>query len=337
MAARAWATGHRARWPAAPAAVRGRSTAPEAAVLGLTAVLRLANLAAVPTDPYYDAAVRAMGTSWRAFVEGAFEPAGRVAIDKPAPSLWPQVVATRLLGFDHRALLLPGALAGIALVAAAMWLARSLAGRRAGLAAGLALPVLPSVVVTARSDTMDALMAALVTAAAALVVRAARTGRRRPLVAAGVLLGLAFDVKLAEALPGVAAAGVLWVLAAARGRGAGLVTGGTATAATAVAWLVAVTLAPLHPRPWYLGSRDGSPWQAAVVYNGVDRLSGTSAPVRRGARHAREHAIAVARRPGPPGPLRLLATGTRRRGARRPAGPRRGSGRGRPSARSAGS
>jgi 4-amino-4-deoxy-L-arabinose transferase-like glycosyltransferase len=313
----------RARRPVAGTLARAwGSVAPEAAVLGLAAVLRLAALGAVPTNPYYDAAVRSMGTSWAAFLTGAFEPGRRVAIDKPPVDLWLQVASTRLLGFGHVGLLLPEALGGIALVAALMWLLRTLLGRGAALAGGLALAVLPSAVVVARSDTMDAVMAALATAGVALVARAARGGRLRPLLGAGALLGLAFDVKLAESLLALAAAIFLWLAAGPRGarlRSAGLLLGGSAFAVAALAWLVAVTVVPLHPRPWALGAANGSPWRAALVYNGVDRLlpgrarapgavrpaSAREAAVV--ARRANEHAAAVARRPAPAGPLRLLS------------------------------
>jgi 4-amino-4-deoxy-L-arabinose transferase-like glycosyltransferase len=303
---------------------------PEALVLGLAAALRLAALGDVPTNPYYDASVRSMGGSWAAFLGGAFEPGRRVAIDKPPVDLWLQVASTKLLGFGTVGLLLPAAVGGIALVAALMWLLRTLFGRGAALAGGLALAVLPSAVVTARSDTMDAVMAALATAGAALVARSARTGRRAPLVVAGALLGLAFDVKLAEALLPALAVVALWLWAGPRGarrRAAGLALGGAAFVVTALAWLVAVTVVPLHPRPWALGSADGSPWQAAFVYNGVDRLlpghggnpstvivappGGRAVLSPRGAavlaRRAREHAAAIARRPAPAGPLRLLS------------------------------
>ena len=257
-----------------------------------------------------------------------------MAIDKPPVDLWLQVASTRLLGFNGVALLLPEALGGIALVAALMWLLRTLLGRTAALAGGLALAVAPSAVVVARSDTMDAVMAALAVAGAAVVARAARSGSRWPLVGAGVLLGLAFEVKLAEALLPVAAAAALWWFAgprAPRPRALGLGLLGGAFVASALAWLVLVSVVPLHPRPWALGASDGSPWRAALVYNGTARLLGRAATPRaclrggppRGrrlaaspgarasrvdtalARRAREHAAAVERRPAPAGPLRL--------------------------------
>jgi 4-amino-4-deoxy-L-arabinose transferase-like glycosyltransferase len=311
-----------------------RGVGPEAAVLALAAGLRLAALGRVPTNPYYDAAVRSMGTSWAAFLSGAFEPGRRVAIDKPPVDLWLQVASTRLLGFDGVGLLLPEALGGIALVAALMWLLRTLLGRDVALAGGLALAVAPSAVIVGRSDTMDAVMAALAVAGAAVVAGAARSGRRWPLVGAGVLLGLAFEVKLAEALLPVCAAAALWWLTgppARRPRVVGLGLLGGAFVASALAWLVVVSVVPLHPRPWALGASDGSPWRAALVYNGTARLFGAggnapdedaalvapAAPARRDAslargeaalaRRAREHAAAVARRPAAPGPLRLLS------------------------------
>jgi hypothetical protein len=256
-------------------ALRWVGLAPEVATVGLAAGLRLVALARVPSDPYYDAAVRSMGASWSAFLAGAFEPGRRVAIDKPPVDLWLQVGATKLFGFTALALHVPEALGGVALVVLVMALLRALLGRGAALAGGLALAVLPSAVVTARSDTMDSVMAALAVAGALLVVRAARTQRLAPLAGAGVLVGLAFDVKLAEALLPAAAVALLWWLIAPRVPGQrrrGALIGVAAFLVTATAWLVVVSLVPLHPRPWALGSTSGSPWQAALVYNGIDRV-----------------------------------------------------------------
>ena len=275
-------------------------------MLALAAALRLPALGGGRPDPYYDAAVRSMGESWHAFWVGAFEPAARVAIDKPPVDLWLQVASTKLLGFSTAALVLPAAIAGTLAVAAVYDLLRVLFGRRAAIAGALALAVLPMAVVSARSDTMDAVMAALVTAAAALTARAARSGRAGLLVAAGAVLGLAFEVKLFEGLVAAPALVALWWLGGERDRRrrvGGLVGAGAAFAVVGLAWLAAMSLAPASARPFALGSANGSAWNAVFAYDGLDRVR--SRPPRRA---PPPPAAAVAREPAPPGPLRLFST-----------------------------
>jgi hypothetical protein len=69
----------------------------------------------------------------------------------------------------------------------------------------------------------------------------------------------------------------------------------------ALAWLVVVTtVVPASERPWAFGSSNGSPWDAAFVYDGWNRVTGAAT---KGA------AVAgcAARIPDGPGPLRLLS------------------------------
>src|SRR5437667_1654023 len=116
-----------------------------------------------------------MSLSWHTFSYAAFEPGGRIAVDKPPFDLWLQVASVKLLGFNSLALKLPEALAGTAAVPLLYDLVRRIFGRGAGLASALALAVLPVTVLTARSDTMDTVMMLLVVGSAWLVVHAART------------------------------------------------------------------------------------------------------------------------------------------------------------------
>jgi 4-amino-4-deoxy-L-arabinose transferase-like glycosyltransferase len=285
---------------------RPREGAAAAAAVALAAALRLPGIGAGRPDPYYDAAVRSMGESWHAFWMGAFEPGARVAIDKPPVDLWLQVASTKLLGFSTAALVLPAAIAGTLAVAAVYDLLRTLFGPRAGVAGAFALAVLPIAVISARSDTMDAVMAALVVTAAALTARAVRSGRVALAVAAGAVLGLAFEVKLFEGLVAAPALVALWWFGGGsdrRRRVGGLVGAGAAFAVVALAWLVAISLAPGHTRPFALGSTDGSAWNAVFAYDGVDRLR-ADAPRRADP----PPAAALAREPAPPGTLRLLST-----------------------------
>jgi 4-amino-4-deoxy-L-arabinose transferase-like glycosyltransferase len=279
------------------------------AVVVLAAVLRLIALGHTPLDPFYDAAVRSMGTSWHAFLVGAYEPSARLAIDKPPVDLWLQVASTKLFGFNTVALLLPAALGGVIAVVALYDLLRTLFGSRVALAGALALAVLPIEVITARSDTMDSVMAALLVTAFAVAARGLREGRVRNAVIAGALVGAAFEVKLFEALIAALPLALLWWLGARANRSRRLAGGlGAIGACVAVglAWLVFVSVAvPSQERPWAFGSSNGSAWNAAFSYDGLARVSGSQPPDV--ARTPRELAAGQKRLPAPPGPLRLFS------------------------------
>ena len=243
------------------------------------AVLRLVHVGRVAPDPFYDAAVRSMGLSWHNFFFGAFEPGGSVSIDKPPVDLWLQVASVKLLGFSSTTLKIPEALAGTASVPLLYACVRRLWGVAAALAAAVAMAVLPVEVITARSDTMDAVVMLLILAALLMLIRAAESGRTAWLLAAAAALGVAFDVKLLEsvvALPALAVVAVLGLPSAHRRRAAQLAGACAVYVAVALAWLTATLLVPGHERPYAIGATNGSAWNAAFVFNGTDRLGGKS-------------------------------------------------------------
>jgi 4-amino-4-deoxy-L-arabinose transferase-like glycosyltransferase len=273
----------------------GASTA-VAAITALAAVLRFANFGQVPSNSFYDAAVRSMGLSWHNFFYGAFEPAAQVSIDKTPVDLWLQVASTKLFGFSSVAVRLPEAVAGVLAVPLLYDLVRRLFGRTAGLGAAAALAVLPISIVTAHSDTMDSLMMLLDVLAAWLVVVGAQRRSAWFLVAAGAVLGLAFNVKVFEGLLVLPALTLLaWLVSdrPARQRGRAIAAGLFAFVVVSLAWVTAASLAP-GPHPWPIGSTNGSVWNVVFGFNGIDRLRG--------------HASAAALRVDPPGPLRFLTT-----------------------------
>jgi 4-amino-4-deoxy-L-arabinose transferase-like glycosyltransferase len=254
------------------------------ALLGLitagAAVLRVVGIGHVAPDPFYDAAVRSMGLSWHNFFFGAFEPAASVSIDKPPVDLWLQVATVKLLGFSSTTLKLPEVLAGIVAVPLLYLAVRRMWSTAAGLAAALALAVLPVEVITSRSDTMDGVMMLLIVLALLMIVRACETGRSAWLLAAGATLGLAFNVKLLEsfvALPGLAVFAYLGLPCRPRRRLLQLGAASAVYVAVALSWLTATLLVPAHDRPYAIGSTNGSAWNAAFVFNGTDRLGGKSA------------------------------------------------------------
>ncbi|MEA2411696.1 MAG: hypothetical protein QOC77_2257 [Thermoleophilaceae bacterium] len=250
-----------------------------AAVTLAAAAFRLYQIGATHTNPFYDAAVRSMGQSWHNFFFGAYEPSGSVSIDKPPLDLWLQVASTKLFGFNPAALIVPQALAATAAVPLLYDLVRRFFGHAAGIASALALTVMPVAVVTARSDTMDSLMMTLSLLAAWLVVRAIERGEVRWLIAAGVVAGLNFEVKLFEALAAVPAMAALYLLAApepVRRRLLHLVAAGAAFLVAALWWPVAWSLSS-GSKPFPIGSTNGSVWNVIFVYNGIGRVHSGSA------------------------------------------------------------
>lgn len=260
----------------APARLRvGDAALPMVFVTALGAALRLVDFTRVRVNPFYDAAVRSMGQSWHNFFYGAFEPSGQVSIDKTPVDLWLQVASTKLFGFTPIALRLPEVVAGVLAVPLLYDLVRRFAGPRAGLLSATALAVLPISVVTARSDTMDSLMMLCLIGTAWLIVRAAESERPVLLIAAGAVMGLAFNVKLFEALialPAIGALALLTVDGSFRRRARVLTAAAVAFIGVSLSWLIAVTLSPSHGRPFPIGSTDGSVWNVVFAYNGLDRV-----------------------------------------------------------------
>lgn len=254
------------------------------AVCLLAAGLRFYGFDRVAPTPYYDAAVRSMGLSWHNFFFGALEPDGQVSIDKSPVDLWVQVASTKLFGFSSSSLRLPQAVAGTLAVPLLHDLVRRGFGRWAALAAALALAVLPVSVLTSRSDTMDTVMGTLALLAAWLIVRARPERRARAVIVAGAVAGLAFEVKLFQAMIALPALALMAWLALdgppmRRARTLGLAA--LAFLAVAASWAIAASLAPgTHPYP--IGSTNGSVWNVILVFNGLDRLgapaSGARAP-----------------------------------------------------------
>jgi 4-amino-4-deoxy-L-arabinose transferase-like glycosyltransferase len=278
-----------------PSGVRWASWLTLGLVLVLACALRLWSIHDVSGNVFYDAAVRSMGTSWHDFFFGALEPGGTVSIDKPPVDLWLQVAATRVLGFGLVGLHLPEALGGVVACGLLFGALRRPFGFAAALLAAFALAVLPVSVLTARSDTMDSVLAALEIAALWLSWRALESGRMRWSVLSAAVMGVAFNVKLGEMLIVLPALALLWLWAAAPGTRARVVL---ATAGTffvvALSWTAIASLTPIHERPFPIGSANGSIWHVTLVYNGLDRLSSHGA---------------TGMAEGGAGPLRLLSAG----------------------------
>ena len=261
------------------------------------AVARLIVLGGVPDNLFYDASVRSMTLSLHNFLYGAFDPSAATAIDKPPVDLWLQVIAVKLFGFNSVVLKLPEAIAGTLAVPLLYDLVRRIAGRLAGLCSAITLAILPTAVITARSDTMDSLMMLLLIAIAWLLLRAVEKRDWRLLAAAGVLLGIDFNIKLFEALIAVPAFLIfLWlcwgdepVLVRLRR----LIAPAALFVAFALSWMVFVSLSPAHERPWAIGSTNGSIWNSVFVWDGWDRIVKPAAPASFSTKSAAVHSATI--------------------------------------------
>jgi 4-amino-4-deoxy-L-arabinose transferase-like glycosyltransferase len=253
-----------------------------AGVTVVAAVLRLIALSTVPENLFYDAAVRSMTLSLHNFFYGAFDPSAATSIDKPPIDLWLQVITVKLFGWSSVTLKLPEAIAGTAAIPLLYDLVRRVAGPLAALCAAITLALLPTSVVTARSDTMDSVMMLLLLAVAWLLLRSVQRRDLRLLLAAAVLLGIDFNVKLFEALVPVPAF-LVFVWLCWRGERVGvrlrrLAAAGALFVAVGLSWMVIVTLTPAHDRPYAIGSTNGSVWNSVFVFDGWDRIFKPVAP-----------------------------------------------------------
>ena len=257
----------RRRWPAL-AALAGLAL--------LAGALRLWSLAKVPSDPFYDAAVRSMPLSLHNFLLGAYEPGGTLAVDKPPVDLWLQVLSTQLGGFHSITLKLPPALAGTAAVLVLYDALRRVLGTAAAIAAGVALAMLPIALLSARSDTMDAVAMLLSVIALWLLVRFAQDGRSRWCYLAAATMGVAFNVKLFEGIVGLPALILFGFLVCRERRAIRTSVSAAVFVCVGLSWLVMTLAFPASQRPYAIGSTDGSAWNAVFVYNGYDRIAGAA-------------------------------------------------------------
>jgi 4-amino-4-deoxy-L-arabinose transferase-like glycosyltransferase len=275
-----------------------RTGAIPVAIVALAAVLRLWGIKHDAQNPFYDAAVHSMGLSWHNFFFGALDPSARLAIDKPPVDLWLQVATTKLLGFNRTGLALPEALGGVMAVGLLYAAVTRACGRLAGALSALALAVLPIAVLTSRSDTMDSLMSALLIASLWSAIVAVQTRRAGWVLLSAALVGVAFDVKLAQALVPLPALSLLWWAASRPRRRIALAAATAAVLVTvAMAWAFTASLTPLHGRPFPMGSHTGSIYRAMFVFDGIERLTGSS------------HELTPYGFSSPPGLGRLLSSG----------------------------
>jgi len=241
----------------------------------------------------------------------AFDPAGFLAVDKPPVGLWVQAAFAAGLGFHCWSLILPQALSAIASVVVLYILVKRDFGRPAGFIAALVVALTPISVATARNNTMDSQLVLVCLLAAWAAREAADTGRPRWLLGSAALLGLGFNIKMAQALlvlPAVYAVYLLVAGARLRVRLLHLALATLLLVALSLSWAVAVDLTPEADRPYVSSTQGNSVLELIVGHNAASRLGlrlsdgGDSLQTR----PAGAPAGPLQRETGDPGPFRLF-------------------------------
>lgn len=254
-----------------------------ALILLLAIALRFSNLETIGDgNTYYTAAVEAMLQSPSNFFYGAAEPGGSVTVDKPPLGLWLQAISAAIFGVSGVAVVLPQLIAGVISVGLMYLVVKQWGGMGAGLIAAAVLAVSPVSIAVDRNNTMDSTLIALLLAAAWTFIRATDAERHRSrlmwLIAGGVFVGLAFNVKMLQAFLPLPAFYAVYFFGARAAIGRKIVQVAIATAimlAVALSWATIVELTPKENRPYIGSSQTNSVYELIFGYNGLERLTGT--------------------------------------------------------------
>jgi 4-amino-4-deoxy-L-arabinose transferase-like glycosyltransferase len=172
------------------------------ALLAVTAFATLAyawGMGGAALEAFYGAAARSMSMSWHNFFFGAFDPRATVSVDKLPGALWPQALSLRIFGFHIWAIVLPQVLEGALTILVLYRAVRRLCGPVAGIVAAIVLAASPVTIALNRGNVADSLLILLLVLAADATTAALTSGRLRPLLLAGIWVGLAFQAKMTVA------------------------------------------------------------------------------------------------------------------------------------------
>ncbi|MFN8172385.1 MAG: glycosyltransferase family 39 protein [Candidatus Nanopelagicales bacterium] len=248
------------------------------AAIALSAGAFYAYSAATPAlHGYYTPAVVSMSESLRNFVFGAYDSAGLSGIDKIPGSLWPQALSVAVFGTSAWSIVLPGLLATVATIAVLYLTATLWRGRVAGLAAAAVYATMPLAAALSKSNVPEVWFALALCIVAYLTMRAVRSGRLVWLLAAGLAVAAAFQVKMLEAWMVYPALALAYLVAAPRPRWTRVwhtLVAGLVSIAASLWWIVLVTVTPAAERPWVGGTADNSAWSMVFGYNGFGRVTG---------------------------------------------------------------
>ncbi len=245
-------------------------------VLALGAFLRFYQLGADGVgNQYYAATVKSMLTSWHNFFYASFEPGGSVSVDKPPLGFWVQCLSAYFLGVTGFALALPNAIAGVLSIFVVYKLVRRPFGPWAGLAAALALAVMPVAISTERNNTIDGLLVFVLLLAAWAFLQSVYTGKLRWLFLGALIVGLGFNIKMLQAILPLPAFYAIYFFGAKSKWWKKLLHLSAATVlllVVSLSWAIIVDLTPASERPYVGSSNNNTEMELIIGHNGIERI-----------------------------------------------------------------
>lgn len=231
-------------------------------------------------NAYYAAASQAGALDWKAFFFGSSDVGNGITLDKLPASIWVSSLSVRLFGLSSWSLLAPQALMGVGTVAFTYLTVRRHFRMTAAMLAGIVTLLTPAAAVLFRYNNPDALLTLLLAASLYLTLRAVEDGRWRWLLGAGIVVGLGFLTKSAQALIILPVLGLvylfagpgravrrLWQLLAALGM----------VVVSAGWWIVIAENWDAGSRPYAGGSFTNSFVEVILRQNGLGRILGAAA------------------------------------------------------------
>jgi 4-amino-4-deoxy-L-arabinose transferase-like glycosyltransferase len=252
------------------------------AIMLLSLGLHLYNIESIgDANAYYTAAVESMLQSPSNFFFVAAEPGGSVTVDKPPLGLWIEALFAYFLGVSGFSTSLPNIIAGVLGIPVLYILVKKYAGELAGLVAALVMALTPTYLATNRNNTMDGRLVFFLLLAAWAFINATETGKFYWVLLGGFIVGLGFNIKMAQAFLPLPAFYALYFLASKIGWLRKALNLGIATVlvlAVSLAWAVIVDLVPADSRPYIGSSHDNTVMGLILEHNGGSRIVSGGGP-----------------------------------------------------------
>lgn len=230
---------------------------------------------------YYIAAITSMLHSPYNYFFTVAEPGGSLTVDKPPLGLWIQGVFTLLFGTSAFTISLPNILSGIASAYILYLIVKKQEGEVSGIIAAFIMTISPIYIATNRSNTIDGTLLLFLMLAVGMFYLAVESKKTRWLYLGAVTIGLAFQIKMVQALFPVPAL-VLYYLYSSEEKiytkikHAAIVVG--IIVFVSLSWMIVVDLIPSGQRPFVGSTLNNSARELIFTYNGAMRIFDNHTP-----------------------------------------------------------